>query len=132
MCRTRNPPLRSAIGTGATSFQEGNPKVWVQLGEEPRNTDIDIMVIVQDLKDEMARLRADNEILMQEQEKIMKSLFDRQNNRPLVPSPEHRNVSREQMFWTEDVETSGGEENREEELDNVSNHRTQKRQKVEL
>jgi len=30
------------------------------------------------------------------------------------------------------VETKGGEENFEEESDNVSNHRNQKRQKVEL
>lgn len=132
MRRTRNLPPRSAMGRGPTSFQEGNPKVSVQLGEEPWDTDRDIMVTLQELKDDMARLRVDNERLMQEQEKIMKSLYDRQNNWPLAPSSEHRNISGEQEFQTEDVETGGGEQNREEESDNVSNHRTQKRKKVEL
>eukprot|EP00253_Pinus_taeda_P030673 PITA_30673 len=66
----------------------------------------------------MAHLRADNERLMLEQEKIIKRLSDRQNNRPLVPSPECRNTSGEPKFQIEDGETGGGEENREEEYDN--------------
>jgi len=82
------------------------------------------MVIVQDLKDEMAGLRVDNERLMQDQEKIMTSLFDRQNHRSLAPSPEHRNMTGEQEFRTKNVEIEGGEENHEEESDNVSNHKT--------
>lgn len=69
---------------------------------------------------------------MLEQESIMKSLSDRQNNRLVVPIPEHRNILGEQEFQTEDVETIGGEENRENESHNVSNHWTQKKQKVEL
>lgn len=80
MGRIGNPPLISTIGTATMSFQEGNPKVWVQLGEEPRNTNIDILVIVQELKDEMAWISPENKRLMQEQEKNMKSLPDRQNN----------------------------------------------------
>jgi len=38
----------------------------------------------------------------------------------------------EQEFHTKNVEKEGGEENHEEELDNVSNHKTQKRKKIEL
>lgn len=60
MRRTGNLPSRSAMGTGAPPFQEGNPKVWVYLGEEPRDTDTDIRVTVQELKDETTCLRVDN------------------------------------------------------------------------
>lgn len=74
MRRTRNLSHRSIMETRPTPFQEGNPKVWVQLGSEPRNTNPYIMVTVQELKYEMARLRVDSETLVQEQEKIMKSL----------------------------------------------------------
>lgn len=127
MRRIMNLPSRSVMGIGPTSFQEGNLEVWVQLDDEPWNTDTDIMVTLQGLKDEMAWLWADNERLMQEHEKIMKSLSDRQNSRPLVLRPEHRNISREQEFQVEGVETGGGEEIFEEESDNVFNNRTQKR-----
>lgn len=46
MRRIINPPLRP--------FQEGNPEVWVELGEEPQNIGTDIRETVQELKDEMA------------------------------------------------------------------------------
>jgi len=69
---------------------------------------------------------------MHEQEKIMKSLFYRNNHQPLAPSPEHRNMTGEQEFQTENMEIEGGEENHEEESNNVSNQKTRKRQKLEL
>jgi len=34
MRRTRNPPHRSIMGIVPASFQEGNPEVWVHLGDE--------------------------------------------------------------------------------------------------
>jgi len=79
-------------------FQEGNPELWVQLGEEPQDTSTDIRETVQELKDEVAHLCADNERLMLEQEKIIKILSDRQNNWPLVPSLECTNMSGETKF----------------------------------
>ena len=119
MRKTGNLLHSSVMGTGPASFQEGNPKVWVQLDDEPRNTNLDIMVTIQELKDEMARLQEDNQRLMQEQEKIMKSLSDRQNHWPLAPNPESENTIGEQEFRTENMETKGGEEKHEQELDNV-------------
>jgi len=90
------------------------------------------METIQELKDEMARLQEDNERMMQEQEKIMKILLERQNHQPLIPSPEHVNMTGEQEFRTENVETESGKENHEEESDNLSRYKTQKRQKMEL
>jgi len=46
----------------------------------------------------MAQLREDNERLMQEQEKIMKSLSDRKNQRQPIPSLEHGNMTVKQEF----------------------------------
>jgi len=56
MRRIWNLPLGSAMGIGPKSFQEGNPEVWVQLGDEPQNPNADIWVTVQELKGEMAQL----------------------------------------------------------------------------
>ena len=50
----------------------GNPELWVQLGAEGRNIDSTLMMTVQELKDEMARLSADNARLNVEQERILK------------------------------------------------------------
>lgn len=55
---------RTVTGVGATTFQETNPIVWVQLGEELQNTNSTILETVQELKAEMARLQVDNERLM--------------------------------------------------------------------
>lgn len=59
-----NTPHRSMTGLGLACFQEPNPEVWVKLREEPCNTNTTILETVQELKDEMARLREDNERLM--------------------------------------------------------------------
>lgn len=39
-----------------TSFEETNPEVWVQLGEESRNTNTTILETIQELNDEVAQL----------------------------------------------------------------------------
>lgn len=111
MRRSGLTPHRLVTGTGPTSFPEANPNIWVQLREEQHNTNTDIFEIVQELKEKMARLRADNKRLMQEQEKNMKSLCDQQNQRQPIPSPEHGNMTREQEFKNEKSETEVGEEN---------------------
>lgn len=64
-------------GLGSTTFSENNREIWVQLGEEARNTNLTILEIVKELNNEMARLREDNVRLTMEQERIMKSLFDK-------------------------------------------------------
>lgn len=64
MRRNENTLHRSMIGLRQTSFQEANPEVWVKLGEEPHNINTTILETKQELKDEMARLQADNERLM--------------------------------------------------------------------
>lgn len=56
---------------------EANPKMWIQLGEKSWNTNSTLFEIVQQLKSEMARMRANGETLMQEKEGITKSLSDR-------------------------------------------------------
>ena len=53
-------PHRPAANWGpATNFGD-NPELWVQLGEETRITNLAILETVQELKNEMARLREDN------------------------------------------------------------------------
>lgn len=75
------------IREGTTSFPETNPEVWVQLGEESCNTNTTILETVQELNNEISRFWVDNERVMQEQGKIMKSLSKRQNQRQPIPSP---------------------------------------------
>ena len=53
---------------------ENNPELWVQLGEEARITNQAILETVQELKNEMARLREDNARLTIEQERILKRI----------------------------------------------------------
>ena len=45
---------------GADGILRENPELWVQLGAETRNTNLAILETVQELKNEMARLREDN------------------------------------------------------------------------
>lgn len=74
---TNNVSHRNVAGLGSTTFSENNREIWVQLGEEARNTNLTILEIVKELNNEMARLREDNVRLTMEQERIMKSLFDK-------------------------------------------------------
>jgi len=105
-----------------------NPELWVQLGEETRSTNLAILETVQELKNEMARLREDNARLTMEQERILKSLSDRQNLPPANPSIEQQRLSEEQNHHIEPERS----EEREERSDNVFEQQTSKRQRIEL
>eukprot|EP00253_Pinus_taeda_P012641 PITA_12641 len=107
---------------------EGNPELWVQLGEEARITNQAILETVQELKNEMARLREDNARLTMEQERILKSLSERQNQVPVNPSMEQQRMSEEQNHPIPPV----GSEEQEERSDNVNEQQTSKRQRMEL
>lgn len=76
MRRADSTSRRYAVGQGVHG-PENNPELWVQLGEEARVTDQAILETVQELKNEMARLREDNARLTIEKEIILKSLSDR-------------------------------------------------------
>eukprot|EP00253_Pinus_taeda_P006325 PITA_06325 len=127
MRRADNTTRRPMIGQGIPG-PENNPELWVQLGEEARSTNQAILETVQELKNEMARLREDNARLTMEQERILKSLFERQNQVPVNPSMEQQRMSEEQNH---PMPPEGSEE-QEERSDNVNEQQTSKRQRVEL
>eukprot|EP00253_Pinus_taeda_P011976 PITA_11976 len=127
MRRADSTTQRPVAGPGVPGF-ENNPKLWVQLGEETRTTNQAILETVQELKNEMARLREDNARLTMEQERILKSLSERQNQIPVNPSMEQQRMSEEQNH---PMPPEGSEE-QEERSDNVNEQQTSKRQKVEL
>eukprot|EP00253_Pinus_taeda_P012142 PITA_12142 len=127
MRRAEHTPRRPVMGQGAPGA-ENNPELWVQLGEEARVTNQAILETVQELKNEMARLREDNARLTMEQERILKSLSDRQNQIPVNPSAEQQRMSEEQNHH---IPPEGSEE-QEERSDNVLEQQTSKRQRVEL
>ena len=111
---------------GADSIPRENPELWVQLGAETRSTNLAILQTVQELKSEMARLREDNARLTMEQERILKSLSDKQN-------PPLANPSAKQQRGTEERDyTLELSEEQEDHSDNVQEQQTSKRQKVEL
>lgn len=78
---TDSVPHRIVTGPGPATGPETNLEIWVQLGEEACNTNLTILETIQELKNEMACRREDNARLTMEQEKIMKSLLDKQNQR---------------------------------------------------
>lgn len=114
MRRGDSASRRYAMCQGPVPSLENNPDLWLQLGEEARNTNQAILEIVQELKNEMARLREDNARLTMEQERILKSLSDKQNQQPLNPSAEQQRVSEEQNHHTEPEGSEGRDEEREE------------------
>jgi len=57
--------------------------------------------MMQELKEEMARLRADNERLMQEHEKSIKSMSNKHNECHKIPSPKWENLTSDQEFHIE-------------------------------
>lgn len=75
----------------------------------------------------MARLWVDNKRLMQEQENIMKTLCDRQNQQHPNLSLKHKHMIEEQEYRTKYLEMKGGEENQVEKSRHASKHKTQKR-----
>eukprot|EP00253_Pinus_taeda_P004982 PITA_04982 len=127
MRRADSTSHRYAVGQGVHG-PENNPELWVQLGEEARVTNQAILETVQELKHEMARLREDNARLTIEQERILKSLSDRQNQPPVNPSTEQQRMSEEQNHHIP-LERS---EEQEERSDNAFEQQTSKRQKMEL
>eukprot|EP00253_Pinus_taeda_P017453 PITA_17453 len=127
MRRAKNTSRRPVMGQGMTGA-DNNPELWVQLGEEARSTNQAILEIVQELKNEMARLREDNARLTIEQERILKSLSDRQNQLPANPSVEHPRMSEEQNRHI----PPEGSEDQEERSDNAFEQQTSKRQRMEL
>lgn len=88
MRRAGSAPHRFVAGQGPATNPGDNPELWVQRGEETRNTNLAILETIQELKNEMARLREDNARLTMEQERILKSLSDKQHQQPLNPSAE--------------------------------------------
>eukprot|EP00253_Pinus_taeda_P028923 PITA_28923 len=76
----------------------------------------------------MARLREDNARLTMEQDRILKSLSDKQNQLPANPSAEKQRMSEEQNHHIPPERS----EEQEERSDNVFDQQNSKRQKVEL
>eukprot|EP00253_Pinus_taeda_P019416 PITA_19416 len=113
---------------GDSSNPQENPELWVQLGEATRSTNLAILETVQELKNEMARLREDHACLTVEQERILKSLSDRQNPPSSNPSAEQHRVTEEQDFQN----APENSEDKEDHSDNVPQQQTSKRQKMEL
>lgn len=113
---------------GDGSNPQENAELWVQLGEATRSTNLAILETVQELKNEMARLWEDNARLTVEQERILKSLSDRQKPPSINPSAEQQRVTREQDFQN----VPENSEDKEDHSDNVPQQQTSKRQKVEL
>lgn len=67
------PPFRLIIESESTRISRANPKMWVQLEGEHKIPTIILLEIVQQLRTKMAHLWADNEWLIQDQEKILKN-----------------------------------------------------------
>lgn len=110
MQRASSVPHRSIAGQGPTINPGDNPELWVQLGEETHSTNLAILEKVQELKNEMARLREDNARLTVEQERILKILSDRQNPPLANPSAEQQRMSEEQNHHTDPERSEEGEE----------------------
>eukprot|EP00253_Pinus_taeda_P032718 PITA_32718 len=106
---------------GDGSNPQENPKLWVQLGEATRSTNLAILQTVQELKNEMACLREDHARLTVEQERILKSLSDRQNPPSSNPSAEQQRVTEEQDFQN----APKNSEDKEDHSDNVLQQQTQ-------
>ena len=95
---------------GPATNPRDNPELWVQLGEETRSTNLAILETVQDLKNEMARLQEDNARLTMEQERILKSLSERQNPLLANPSAEQQRMTEEQHDQVEPEILAEGED----------------------
>ena len=78
-----------------TECPQGNSEFWVQLGAAGRTTDSTLLRTLQELKEEMAQLRVDNARLNVEQERILKSLSDKQHQQQSHPRPEQAQITDE-------------------------------------
>jgi len=83
--------IKTTIRVGLVPTAKAILDMWVQRGEECRNTNLALFETIQQLQSDMARLKYDNERLIQEQERIMKSLSDKKNHRHPIPSHDHGN-----------------------------------------
>lgn len=110
---------RYVMGQGLVPSPENNPKLCVQLGEEAHNANQAILETVQELKNEMTWLREDNVWLSMEQERILKSLSDNQNQQPLNPIAIQNRVLKEQNHHTEPEGSEGRDEKWGERSDNA-------------
>lgn len=54
MRRTDSTSHKFVVGQGPATGPERRPELWLQLGEEARNTNLAILETVQELKNEMA------------------------------------------------------------------------------
>lgn len=84
------------------------------------------------MNNEMDILRAENERLRHEQEKIMKTLYDKQNHRQPIPIPEPKNLIGNKDLGGENTESEYDQERQEEESENISDHKRNQRQEDEL
>ena len=117
-------PRRPAANMGpATNFGD-NAELLVQLGEETRSTNLTILETVQELKNEMARLRKDNARLTMEQKRILKSLSDKQNPPLANPSAEQPKTTEEEHYHAKSEIPEG-----EDQSGNASEQQTSKRQR---
>ena len=97
MRRANNAPYGNLEPPDNMEKPQGNSEFWVQLGAAGRTTDSTLLRTLQELKDEMARLRADNARLNVEHERILKSLSDKQHQQhngflifpSMTPLPTH-------------------------------------------
>ena len=97
-----------------------DPEMWVQLSveqhwktsrllEEKQHQTNFLLNTVQQLQEEMVRVRKDNEWLLQEQEKILKSLSDKKNQEVEHPSTD-RAIHEEEEQQTRHNTTDRAEE----------------------
>jgi len=91
-----------------------------------------LLETVQQFQAEITNFRDDNERWRLEQERIMKSLSDRQNQRNPYPNPENGNRDEMQQKWGDHPKSEGGRMDNEEEFGNTSDRGGTKRPKIEL
>ena len=130
-----------------------NPEMWVQLTveqhqktsqllEEQQQQTAFLLNTVQQLQEEMIRVWKDNERLLQDQEKILKCLSDKQNQEMGHPSVEKELSTEQEEQQTRNKNTGRTEKSpsrksknknyNEGESGNVSDQQDPKSQKVEL
>eukprot|EP00253_Pinus_taeda_P029666 PITA_29666 len=132
MRRANSAPYGNPEPPDNVEQPQGNSEFWVQLGAAGRTTDSTLFRTLQELKDEMAQLRADNARLNVEQERILKSLSDKQHQQQSHPRPEQAPIADEQSYHTEQEEAEDRGETRGEKSVNASEYHTPKRPWMEL
>lgn len=70
---------------------EPNPGMWLQLGEELWSLSEMLFEAMYNLKAEITSVRVDNECLMRDQERIIRSLDERKNQMAWAQNPDNGN-----------------------------------------